>query len=232
MEEEVTSAGSKHLNILLADDHAMVREALKFYLEELDSSVAVTAVASLREALEVSPGASKFDLVLLDFKMPGMNGLAGLDVAAEHFTGIPIVILSGVIDRHATLLAMEAGAAGVIPKDLGMDAMMIALKLVLSGEKYIPSMVLHGVKDGRFGPSEGGEGALQSLTDRQRDVLRLLTQGMPNKRIAQVLSIQEVTVKLHLSKVFEKLGASNRTEAVRIALDLGSEDGWRPAKAV
>ena len=212
------------MNILLADNHTMVRQALKFYLEELDSSVSVKEVGSLTEALEVSPGASNLDLVLLDFKMPGMNGLAGLDAAFEHFPGIPIVILSGVINWRIALHAMDAGAAGVIPKDLGAYAMMNALKLVLAGEKYIPSMILNGIEGGRFGSSEGDEGALRSLTGRQREVLTLLTQGMPNKRIAQALGVQEVTVKLHLSKVFKKIGAANRTDAVRIAMDLGSED--------
>jgi DNA-binding NarL/FixJ family response regulator len=223
------------MNILLIDDHAMLREALKFYLPELDSSIVVATAGSLDEALERPPGGVEYDLIVLDFKLPGVRGFAGYEAVAAWYPDVPVVILSGEIQRSDALGLIEAGAAGVIPKRLGADALIHALKLILSGEKFLPVTL-------EDSPESAGESVAESagaapggaagegpgeLTVRQREVLALLKQGLPNKQIAARMGIQEVTVKLHLSKVFRKLGATNRTEAVRIAMESDAADTGR-----
>ncbi len=214
------------MNILLIDDHAMLREALKYYLPELDSSVAVTTAGSLDEALERPPVGVDYDVIVLEFELPGVRGFAGYEAVAAWYPDVPVVILSGAIQRSDALGLIEAGAAGVIPKRLGADALLHALRLILSGEKYLPvtlgdSPDSVGVSAGAAPRKAAGEGT-DALTGRQREVLALLKQGLPNKQIAARMGIQEVTVKLHLSKVFRKLGATNRTEAVRIAMESDS----------
>ncbi len=207
------------MNILLIDDHVMVREALRYYLCELDSSVVVTTAGSLEEAFARPPEDIDYDLIVLDFRLPGVRGFAGYEAVAAWFPDVPVVILSGMIQQSDAFSLIEAGAAGVIPKRLGADAMIHALKLILSGEKYLPVTLGDTPGSARTAPRIEGGGGLGELTERQGEVLALLKQGLPNKQIAARMGIQEVTVKLHLSRVFKKLGASNRTEAVRIALE-------------
>ncbi len=206
------------MEALLVDDHAMVRQALKFYLEELDSSVAVNMAENVDEALEFASHAEKLDLIILDYKLPGTVGLAGFEALAAAVPDVPIVFLSGNMHRNEVLRAIGAGAAGVIPKDLSAEAMINALKLVLSGEKYLPTMILPDSDQTGVVSQKMSEGPLSDLTQRQREVMELLMQGLPNKEIAESLGVEEVTVKLHLSKIFKKLGVSNRTQAVRIAM--------------
>ena len=208
------------MEALLVDDHAMVRQDLKFYLEELDSSVVVSIAENVDEALEFSSRADKLDLIILDYKLPGTVGLSGFEALAAAVPDVPIVFLSGIMRRAEVLRAIGAGAAGVIPKNLSAEAMISALKLVLSGEKYLPSMILSDSDENGAAYQEMDDGPLRDLTLRQREVMKLLTQGLPNKKIAESLGVEEVTVKLHLSKIFKKLGAANRTHAVRIAMGM------------
>lgn len=216
------------MNILLIDDHAMLREALKFYLPHLDPSIAVTTAGSLDEALERPPDGVEYDVVVLDFELPGVRGFAGYEAVAAWYPDVPVVVLAGAIQRNDALGLIDAGAAGVILKRLGADALMHALRLILSGEKYLPVTLEDTPESGEDSAGAAprnvaGEG-LGALTLRQREVLALLKQGLPNKQIAARMGIQEVTVKLHLSAVFRKLGATNRTEAVRIAMASESAD--------
>ena len=216
------------MQILLADDHRLVRDGLKVFLERLASEVDVVEAATFDEALSEATGASKLDLIILDLAMPGMNGLAGLEVMRARFPGVPVVILSGTLQRSEVINALERGADGYIPKTLSGKAMINALRLVISGEKYVPSIIF---SDGDAAQASGrgnnvvfsGDSPLQRLTPRERDVLGLLTKGHPNKEIARALGLKEVTVKVHLKGVFRKLGAANRTQAVKIAMQLGWE---------
>ncbi len=215
------------MNILLIDDHAMLREALKFYLPELDSSIAVTTAGSLDEALDRPPDGVEYDLIVLDFELPGVRGFAGYEAVAAWYPDVPVIILAGEIQRSYALGLIDAGAAGVIPKRLGATALIHALKLILSGEKFLPVTLEDSPESVETAPRNAAAGGLDALTLRQREVLALLKQGLPNKQIAARMGIQEVTVKLHLSRVFRKLGATNRTEAVRIAMESDSADTRR-----
>lgn len=199
------------MDLLIADDHDLVRETLAaFLLAEGFSSV--QTVASLDDAL-ASLATTRFDLVLLDYAMPGMRGLAGLAEALVAAGGRPVAIISGTISRDLAEAALKAGAAGFVPKTLGSRAIAAAIRHMASGEIFAPIGLLSG--------EAPVTGDLSTLTRREIDVLRGLCRGLSNKEIARDLDLQEVTVKLHVKTLSRKLDARNRTHAAMIARSAG-----------
>lgn len=211
------------MRILIADDHDLVRDGLKPILMKLGSEVSILECANFPDALEIADQHDDIDLVILDLRMPGMDGPHGVEAFRKRHVDTPVMVMSGYYRRRDVVESLRYGAAGFVPKTLGSEAMLSAFRLVMSGEKFIPSDLLPG--DGSD-PAEmqAGEETLARLTDRERDVLGKLLEGLPNKAIARALGIQEVTVKLHLRNVFRKLGATNRAHAVKIAIGLGWDD--------
>ena len=209
------------MHILLVDDHVLFRETLREFLGALAPEATVLEAGTLAEAKSIVDGSS-LDLVLLDLDMPGVSGLAGLENFRKHYPNISVAILSGSGSRDDILGAIKLGARGFIPKTISGKAMLNALRLILSGETYIPLQALEESSKEK----EQGEGPppFHGLTTREKDVLGLLVKGYPNKKIANALGLREVTVKVHLQGVFRKLGVSNRAEAVATALALG----WVP----
>lgn len=200
------------MRLLLADDHDLVRETLAaFPLAE--GFETVRCVATLPAALEVLAEGTRFDLVLLDYNMPGMNGLEGLARARAAAPGVPVAIISGTTQRDLAEASLQAGAAGFVPKTLASRAMIAAVHLMASGDVFAPISLLMREPD--------MADVLQSLTRRETDVLRGICEGKSNKEIARDLDLQEVTVKLHVKTLSRKLGAKNRTHAAMIARDSG-----------
>jgi DNA-binding NarL/FixJ family response regulator len=208
---------------LLADDHHLVREALSFYLRQTADGVEVAEAATLEEALGRAADGAPFDAVILDLRMPGMNGLVGLDLMRERLPGIPVVILSGVIGRSEAMEALRRGAAGVISKDLRGPALINALRLVLAGETFVPSTFVDepAESESAIEDESAQRAALGNLTRRELEAVRLLADGLSNRDIAAAMALAEVTVKLHLHNAFQKMGARSRADAVRIALRKG-----------
>ena len=213
------------MHLLIADDHRLVLDALHCYMTRLDPEIEVTEAYDFPQARDRVLANQSIDLVLLDVNMPGMNGLQGLDAMRECCPDTPVVLLSGAADPALVREALRRGAAGFIPKDLSGKAMLRALELVMSGEIYVPAIVL---SDGMTSPGNGAckkpgeEGPLDQLTRREGEVLSLLVEGQSNKQIAQALGLKDITVAFHLKGIFRKLGASNRTEAVIAAV----RSGW------
>jgi two-component system nitrate/nitrite response regulator NarL len=208
------------MRILLADDHDLVRDTIEEFLKRLAEDLQVHHAATLPQTLEVVRKVGDLDLILLDLRMPGMNGLAGLKAVQAECGSVPVVILSGETDPETIRNALQAGAAGFVPKTMRGTTLLNALRLVLAGERYVPDILLSEPA----GPTDAGavDQGLASLTRRERDVMRLLVEGMPNKEIGRRLKIEVVTVALHLRSIYRKLGVSSRTQAVRMAL----EQGW------
>lgn len=205
------------MRIILADDHIMVREGLRPFLERLDDGgVTVLEAGSLPEVMALMARGDKVDLLVLDLRMPGMDGLEGLRRVRAAYPDVPAVILSSMVDRDQMLETINLGAAGYIPKHMSGAAMISALRLVLSGERFLPSMLLGS--DSHEGT--GGHGIAGRLTPREREVLTLLREGLPNKVIANRLNLSEVTVKSHLFSIFRKLGVQNRVQAARRLIEL------------
>lgn len=199
------------LHILLADDHDLVRETIAAFLLAEGFATVMTA-ASLPDALNLLRS-NKFDLVLLDYNMPGMNGFDGLKRALALAKTCPIAIVSGTSSRDLAEVAIASGAVGFVPKTLSSHAMVAAIQVMAAGDVFNPI----GILQSDHGTSIG----TTSLTKREADVLRGICKGLANKEIARELDLQEVTVKLHVKTLSRKLAAKNRTHAAMIARDAG-----------
>jgi two-component system nitrate/nitrite response regulator NarL len=201
------------MRILLADDHHLVREAIATYLTRVAPDISCAEASDFQQVRERLAQDVNFDLVILDYRMPGMNGLAGLDEVRSLLPRVPVAMLSGAMDADEAERALERGAAGVIMKSLRGTALLTALRLIAAGETYVPGAVLNSLP-GRHVPRP----ALGNLTPREMDCVEQLVRGSPNREIGVRLAISEITVKLHLTKAFKKMGARNRSDAVRIAM--------------
>ncbi len=196
------------MKILLADDHDLVRDTLAAFLEN-EPDLGVCTAANLNDALAIVAAEGAFELVLLDYTMPGMDGLIGLTKMIAANAGKPVAILSGTADRNVAEQAIKAGAVGFVPKTLAAKSIVSAVKFMASGEVFAPFGFMHREEvDGN-----------SAITKRERDVLIGLTAGKSNKEIANDLDLQEVTIKLHVKTLCRKLGAKNRTQAAMIARD-------------
>lgn len=210
------------MQVLLADDHAMVRDGLIPFLERIEPGTTVIEAANFGEALAAAK-AQPLGLAVLDLYMPGMEGLNGLTALRREFPSLPIVILSGSTKPEDAFQAIEHGANGYVPKTMRGETIIGVLRLVLSGEKYIPPFLFEH-RDSMTQPAVPAvdpNSPLAHLTPRERDILNMIVDGAPNKVIARALDLQEVTVKAHLRNMFRKLGVANRTEAARVALVAG-----------
>jgi DNA-binding NarL/FixJ family response regulator len=155
------------------------------------------------------------DLVVLDLQMPGTSELDGFFSIHRRYPNVPIVIVSGVNDPRTIRALLDGGARGYIPKLASSEQLMDALRRVLRGEVYLPDALF--IPDSQITAND--EAA--QLTARQLQILPLLAEGMPNKRIADVLQVAEGTIKQHLKDLFKRLKARNRTQAVKEARRLG-----------
>lgn len=209
------------MHILVADDHNLIRDGLKPFLYELDHDATILDAGNFDDAFAMANAAEDLDLVLLDLKMPGMNGLQGVERMRKAHPKVPVVILSGHVERNEVLAAVKAGAAGYIPKTISGSALINALKLVLEGESYLPSSIL---LDSAPVEHKAPASPLATLSVREYEILGYLIEGMTNKEIARRLDLQEITIKIHLRNVYRKIGAINRAQAVRIAMS----SGWQP----
>lgn len=195
----------------MADDHDLVRETIAAFLRAEGIEVADIA-ASLSDAL-LAMAETQYDLVLLDYHMPSMNGLSGLMQAIAEGEGTSIALMSGSTSRELAETAIEVGAIGYVPKKMASRAMVAAVKLMAQGESFAPVALLEYELE--------SDAPLALLTRRESSVLRGICDGKSNKEIARDLELQEVTVKLHVKTLSRKLEAKNRTHAAMIARNGG-----------
>lgn len=201
------------MRLLLADDQELVRETIAAFLRG-EPDIKVDVASDLPQAIERVRGPHRYDLVLLDYMMPGMNRLAGLQAMRQALPGVPVAILSGAAPQVVAEQAVAAGAAGFLPKTMSTRSLLAAIRFMAAGEIYAPPP--------RRKPEAQPAGDAQApLTGREMDVLKRLCQGLANKEIARDLGLQEVTVKLHVKTLYRKIGARNRTHAVLIAREMG-----------
>lgn len=218
------------MRILIADDHRLIVEGVKLKLGELGPGtefVVAMDKTELREAIH-SPEAAALSLALIDLAMPGVQGNEHLTEMIEQLPHVPLIVLSGSEDPALMKGLLAMGVQGFIPKAYSPDVMLSAVRLVLSGGIYVPPLLLQERVDGAVptpapamatqAPPSGADSLEERLrkllTERQIDVLRLLSQGKPNKLIARDLGISEGTVKIHLAAIFRALNVRNRVEAV------------------
>jgi two-component system nitrate/nitrite response regulator NarL len=202
------------MRVLIADDHELLRDTLVMYLES-QGGIETASVGTFDDACKRIESDEPFDLVLLDYNMPGMNGLAGLRIAIAMGGGQRVALISGEATRQIAEDALEAGAAGFVPKSLPAKSFINAVKFMAMGEQYAPIDFMTAVDEVTANP------LAENLTARELQVLKGLTEGKSNKEIARDLDIQEPTVKLHVKTLYRKIGAANRTQAAIIAREAG-----------
>ncbi len=212
------------MKILVADDHALIREALRHVLKELDGNVTVLEAGDGDSACRQVNEHVDLDLLLLDLNLPGTDGFATLAELRREHAALPIVILSAQEDATTMRAALDRGAMGFIPKSANNAVMLSALRLVLSGGRYVPPELLNAVPVNM--PPDTNLSAPKSpaelgLTERQLDVLALMAQGKSNKQICRELGLAEATVKIHVTAILRTLKVASRAQAIVAVNRLG-----------
>ncbi|WP_183856214.1 response regulator [Prosthecomicrobium pneumaticum] len=201
---------------VVADDHPLFRDALRQTVAAAYPGAAIEEAGTLDDVAARLAAGADTDLVLLDLGMPGMRGFSGLVYLRAQFPEVPVLVVSGSEDPGLMRQAVAIGAAGYIPKSLGVEAIRTAIGAVLAGGVWLPP---------QLGPAPRDETAdlvrrMATLTPQQVRVLMMLTEGLLNKQIAFALGVSEATVKAHVSAILQKLGVDSRTQAVIAASKL------------
>jgi DNA-binding NarL/FixJ family response regulator len=196
-------------SILIADDHPIMRSALRAALAELSPAPRFLEAGDAAAVVALVGEHPDLDLVLLDLHMPGVGTVGGVRALRERIPEIPVAVVSGEDEPGVAAELLRIGVAGYIPKTDAPVIIVSAVRLMLAGGVYAPTRLLRAAPPTAPGPANGS-----GLTDRQLEVIRLLAKGQSNKEIARELGITEGTVKVHLLSVFRVLGVRNRTAAV------------------
>lgn len=213
------------MTILLADDHALFRDGMRYVLQQLGEEVDVLDAATFPEALQQAESRLIIDLALIDLNMPGSDGAASVHVFHTRYPEIPLVVVSGSDQRDDIERVMEFGAMGFISKMTSGKVMLNALRMVIDGGVYLPPQLLLQTVDSMEPNIQPDRRSSRSneygLTTRQMEVLQHLAHGKSNKDIAREMKLAEGTVKIHVAAIYQALHVSNRLEAVRAGQRLG-----------
>jgi DNA-binding NarL/FixJ family response regulator len=218
LERSSRTVCSTAMQVLIADDHPLFREALASVVTDMTADAACIEAANFDEALARVRETPTLDLILLDLTMPGADSLSGLALLRQEAPAIPVVVVSATAERRTVLDAIRTGAAGYLPKSASRSTMISALQLVMAGGVYVPGEVVRadpaslgeGPMDSPVAPPEG----LATLTRKQLQVLDCLARGLSNKEIARALNLAEPTVKTHVSALLHKLHFKTRGQAI------------------
>jgi two-component system nitrate/nitrite response regulator NarL len=202
------------MKILIADDHDLLKDTLVLFLQGEGNIETVTA-SDFDGAISMVDTKGPFDLVMLDYNMPGMNGLEGLNKALAYNGGQTVALMSGIATRAVAEEALALGAAGFVPKTLSAKSLVNAVRFMAMGEQYAPIDFMTQEEEAAPNP------LAEKLSRRELQVLEGLSQGKSNKEIARDLDLQEPTIKLHVKTLYRKIGAGNRTQAALIAKQEG-----------
>jgi two-component system, NarL family, response regulator LiaR len=205
------------IRVLIADDHAVVRQGLRTFLELQGDIEVVADVADGEAALEAA-AKHQPDVVLMDLVMPGVGGVEAIGRLRDAQPQARVLVLTSFLDDDKLFPAVRAGAAGYLLKDVEPGELVRAIRTVADGESLlhpaVAARLMEEVADAR-------PVAEEALTAREREVLLLIARGMPNKLIARELQIAEKTVKTHVSSILGKLGLTDRTQAALYAVRSG-----------
>jgi DNA-binding NarL/FixJ family response regulator len=203
------------IRLLLADDHAVVREGLKMFLG-LDPELEIVGEAATgKEAVELARR-FKPDVVLMDLLMPEMDGIAATEAIRGEMPDVEVLALTSVLEDASVVGAIKAGAVGYLLKDTKSEELIRAIKSASEGKVQLSPEAAARLMRVVRAPD-----APQALSERETEVLRLIAQGRANKEIARELQIGEQTVKTHVSSVLGKLGVQSRTQAALHAMRIG-----------
>lgn len=209
------------IRVLIVDDHAVVRDGLRVFLELQDGIEVVGEAGDGEEAIEAAVRLRP-DVVLMDLVMPRLDGLAAMRTLRERVPGARVIVLTSFVDDERLLPALRAGAAGYLLKNAQTQEIARAVRAAHAGEALLDPVVAARLVDALT--AGGDQEPVDRLTPRERQVLHLIGRGFPNKRIASELGISERTVKSHVGRVLAKLGVDDRTQAAVVAVRAGLID--------
>lgn len=199
------------MKFLVVDDHAVMRQGLTAVLLGLAPEATVLEAADCASALSLAAGHADLSLVLMDLTMPDAAGLSAVAAFVAAYPATPLMVVSSSEAPSDVRAALSLGAMGYVAKAANTSTLAAAIRLVLSGEVYVPPFMAQAAPDAPAAPE-----AADALTERQQAVLALIREGVSNKEIAYRLGVTEGTVKAHLTAIFRVLGVANRSEAARL----------------
>jgi two-component system, NarL family, nitrate/nitrite response regulator NarL len=213
----MSESSPKTIRVMIIDDHAVVRAGLRMLIENHPTMHVVAMASSGTEALDILARESA-DLILLDLDLGKENGLTFVQELRAASNSARILILTGLRDPAAHRQAVKLGAMGVVVKDQAAEVLIKAIEKVNAGEIWLDRATMGNVLNEMTGQGQGeldsADTRINSLTDREREVIALIAEGLKNKQIGKRLFISETTVTHHLSSIFSKLGVSDRLELV------------------
>jgi DNA-binding NarL/FixJ family response regulator len=208
---------TERIRVVVVDDHPVVRQGLVTVLEDEADLQVVGSAGSADDALALVRREQP-EVVLLDLEMPGHDGVSALPALLEARPGLAVLVFTAYDTDERVLGAIRAGARGYLLKGASADEIARGIRAVYAGSSYLEPRVARAVLAAVQSPPSHPP---LTLTEREREVLRLVAEGLPTKQIARSLSITERTVKFHVSSIFHKLGADNRAQAVALASQKG-----------
>jgi len=210
------------MKLLLVDDHPVLRDGLATLLRQIGPDTAVLEAGNAAEALALVAEHADLDIVVLDIAMPGLDGLGAIGEFGRARPELPVIVLSASEDAQTVRQALAKGALGYVPKSASRHTLLAAIQLVVSGELYVPPLILGEAPSARAAPVRTEVSPVAAaLTDRQIEVLRLISEGRTNMTIANQLGLSEKTVKGHVAAIFRAMNVLNRTQAAAVARDSG-----------
>ena len=210
------------IRVCLVDDQALIRSGLKALLQLLGGIEVVAEAADGEEAV-AAVLSSQPEVLLLDVRMPKLNGIEVVETLARQGKLPPTLLLTTFEDDHALIQGVKAGARGYLLKGASPETLLEAIRSVATGGSYLYAPLVSDLaRDGIKQASAGDEyGLVEALTERELEILRLMASGIGNREIAQALDLREGTVKNHVSSIFAKLNVADRTKAVLRAIATG-----------
>jgi DNA-binding NarL/FixJ family response regulator len=212
----------KKINIVIVDDHALLRQGISMLLQDVEDFEVVKILSSGEEAVNL-PQSEKVDIFLMDIVMKGMTGIEASRWIKENQPGIKIILISSEVSKEYISLGLKSGIDGYLPKDVEKDELVTAIRQVISGQRYFNSAVTALVFEDFYLQKTEGKGlpsiSSNELTRRQNEILKLIASGKTLRQIAEELFISIKTVETHKLHIQDKLGLTNTAQLVRYAIE-------------
>jgi DNA-binding NarL/FixJ family response regulator len=212
------------IKVMLVDDQTLVREGLNSLLSLSDKIEVVAQAGSGRKAVQLT-AESEPDVILMDIRMPDLNGIEAVALLRERGSQTPVLMLTTFDDHESIMRAIQAGAEGYLLKDVSLEVLVEAIEALANGKTWlqpaITERIVQGLKESKAPASDSEQALVEPLTDKEVAVLRLMAAGLSNNEIAESLFKSTGTVKNQVSSLMAKLGVRDRTRAVLKAIDLG-----------
>ena len=232
--DAIRGGRSSRIRVVLADDHHLIRQAMRMMLEGDDRIEVVADVSDGREAVDAAARLNP-DVVLMDLAMPNLNGIEATSQIVRQNPRVKVLILTGFVDDQRVLAALRAGAAGYVVKRSDVNELLLAIQAVHLGNPYFSQGLAHGRTPVEYLLQAQREGPTDALSTREREVLQLVAEGHTNQDIAEKLVVSVKTVEAHKAHIMAKLKAQNKTDLIKYAIrqgiiSLGDDDVLAPSQ--